>query len=383
VRVSWRRAGVLVGLAAVAALAVALFAVLREPEPSYEPAPALEHPVPDGRVAALLAVGDTGRYHPWRPWHEGQRSVARGMVAEDRRAPVDALVLLGDNFYPDGLLSHELVTRIRANLVRPYCRFADLSGPRSPEVADGCRLPPEERRPVPILAVFGNHDYNTPESPGLQRDEIPKFLPNWSLPPGAADVVEIAEGLSLVRVDSKLANDPAGAAELRAALERAAGPFRVVSLHLPVAVPKAHLRKRYAAEVTRIREALAGAGQPPQLVLSGHEHNLQAILLDLGGPALHVIAGGGSNSRRVVPPAPVFEGRVFAMPATGFARVDLLGRGAEQGLLVSLFSMPRWPWVFWREPRLVSQWWVERGGEARRVYPPNSPSSASASDSTG
>jgi hypothetical protein len=383
VRVSWRRAGVLVGLAAVAALAVALLAALREPEPTYAPAPALEHPVPEARVAALLAVGDTGRYHPWRPWHEGQRSVARGMVAEDRRAPVDALVLLGDNFYPDGLLARELVTRIRANLVKPYCRFADLSGPRSTEVAEACELPAEERRPVPILAVLGNHDHNAPESPRLQRDEIPEFLPNWSLPAGAADVVEIAEGLSLVRVDAQLANHPDGAAELRAALERAAGPFRVVALHLPIAIPEAHLRKRYVAEVSRIREALAGARNPPQLVLAGHEHNLQAILLDLGGPALHVIAGGGSNARRVVPPAPVFEGRVFAMPATGFARVDLLGQGAEQGLLVSLFHMPRWPWVFWREPQLVSGWWVEASGEARRVYPPNNPSSASASDSTG
>ena len=305
------------------------------------------------------------------------------MVAEDRRAPVDALVLLGDNFYPDGLHAHELVTRIRANLVRPYCRFAELAGPRSAEVADACALPETERRPVPILAVLGNHDYNSDASPGLQRDAIPGFLSNWSLTPGAANVVELAEGLSLVQVDAKLANYPAGAAELSAALDRAAGPFRVVALHLPVAVPEAHLRKRYAAEVTRIREVLAAARHPAQLILSGHEHNLQAILFDLGGPALHVIAGGGSTARRVVPPAPVFEGRVFAMPATGFARVDLLGRGAEQGLLVSLFHMPRFPIVFWRAPRLVSQWWVERSGEARRVYPPNNPSSASASDSTG
>ena len=43
----WRRAGVFVGLAAVAALAVALLAVLREPEPTYAPAPGLEHPVPE------------------------------------------------------------------------------------------------------------------------------------------------------------------------------------------------------------------------------------------------------------------------------------------------------------------------------------------------
>ena len=380
---SWRRAGVLVGVAAVTALGFALAAAVHEPEPIYAPAPALEHAVPEARAAALLAVGDTGRYHPWRPWHEGQRSVARGLVAEDRRAPVDALVLLGDNFYPDGLLARELVTRIGANLVRPYCRFADLSGPRSGEVADACALPPEERRPIPILAVLGNHDYGAAESPELQRAEIPKFLPNWSLLPGAADVVEIAPGLSLVRVDSRLASEPAGAEQVRAALERAAGPFRVVAIHVPIAIPEGRRRRRYVANSALVREVLAEFPQPVQLVLSGHEHNLQAILLDLGRPALHVIAGGGSNARPVVHPKPVFQGRVFAMPATGFARVDFLGRGSEQGLLVSLFNMPRHPFVFWREPRLVSQWWVERSGEAHRVYPPNSPSSASTSDSTG
>ena len=58
------------------------------------------------------------------------------------------------------------------------------------------------------------------------------------------------------------------------------------------------------------------------------------------------------------------------MPTTGFARIDLMGRREEQGLLVSIFSMPRYPIHFWREPRLVSQWWVRRNGEAERLYPP-------------
>ena len=40
---------------------------------------------------------------------QSARSVARGLVAEDRRAPVDALVLLGDNFYPYGLQRFELL----------------------------------------------------------------------------------------------------------------------------------------------------------------------------------------------------------------------------------------------------------------------------------
>ena len=237
---------------------------------------------------------------------------------------------------------------------------------------------------IPYAVCIGNHDYNSDESPDLQRDEIPKFLSNWSIAPGVADVVEIATGLSVIRVDSKHAQDAAGAAEVRAAIERAKGPFRVLALHVPIALPEGpRPPRRFVADITALRDVVANTREPVQLVMSGHEHNLQAILLDLGRPSLHVIAGGGSNARRVVPPAPVFRGRKFAMPATGFARVDLLGHGAEQGLLVSIFNMPRHPFVFWRPPRLVSQWWVEASGEARRVYPPNNPASASDSDSTG
>jgi len=132
---------------------------------------------------SFLAVGDTGKRHRIvARLSEGQIAVADAMALEDRHHPVDALVLLGDNFYMRGLESHELVPRLRENLVLPYCRFLDLSGPRSPEVSSSCHVPESGRHVIPIHAVLGNHDLAAEESPRLQREVVPEFVVNWSMP---------------------------------------------------------------------------------------------------------------------------------------------------------------------------------------------------------
>src|SRR5215472_2002649 len=102
-------------------------------------------PLPGHARASLLAVGDTGTPPQFASrLTSTQIAVARGMEAEDRRAPVHALVLLGDNFYYKGLQESELLLRVRENVVRPYCRFLALTAPRSEEVASACGTPGQE-----------------------------------------------------------------------------------------------------------------------------------------------------------------------------------------------------------------------------------------------
>jgi hypothetical protein len=316
-----------------------------------------------GRIS-LLATGDTGTRHAL-PWlRAGQRSVARGMAAEDRRRAVDAIVLLGDLFYPRGLTRETLVERVRENLVRPYCRFADLSGPRSREVAGACDEPEPRRHPVPIFAVPGNHDYKSPQGPELERRAIPEFLPNWRMHDGIAATVELGSGLSLVLVDTPALSRSGDFAALRAALRRARGPWRIVAAHLPAAPGDAAADAEWRSPLPPLAHfSLPEA--PVQLYLAGHRHNLQVIEGRPPGPALHVIAGSGGNAR---PVRSAYADRRFAREQTGFARVDLLGRGADQRLTVSLFTMPRHPIVFWAEPRLVSRWSVDRAGGVRREH---------------
>jgi len=351
---------------ATAAAAAALAWAGRAPTPVSVPGPQAQEPLPAERVFSFFALGDTGENLPWRSLFEGQRSVARALARVDRANPVDALVLLGDNFYAEGLEAHELVERVRVNLVRPYCRFADLSGPRSPEVSSACGLPAADRNTVPILAVLGNHDWNSAESPGLQRDAVPQFLPNWSVTRDAADVVALAPGLSLVRVDSQIILREHSTEPVRRVLAQAPGPWRILAIHDPIAAvePPPTAQWNFAAE---LRRAIAETGVEVQLVLSGHRHNLQVVKLPPPNLGLQVISGGGSGRRPFRDPP--FVDRVFGVETTGFVRVDLLRDATREGLLVSLYTAPAWPLLVWERPRRVARWWVERGGAARQVAP--------------
>src|SRR3990172_6165237 len=107
------------------------------------------------------------------------------MAAEDRSAPVDGLLLLGDNFYPDGLSERELEDRLRENVVGPYCRFVALTPRGEASLRATCPEPAALRHPVPIYAVLGNEDYDLRESPALQRERIPEYVPNWRMPRGS------------------------------------------------------------------------------------------------------------------------------------------------------------------------------------------------------
>ncbi|MEZ4293172.1 MAG: hypothetical protein R3E53_22590, partial [Myxococcota bacterium] len=60
-------------------------------------------------AASLLAVGDTGSPHGALPFFfDGQFAVGAALQRAHAASPVDALVLLGDNFYPDGLRADAL-----------------------------------------------------------------------------------------------------------------------------------------------------------------------------------------------------------------------------------------------------------------------------------
>src|SRR4029450_5193129 len=86
---------------------------------------AIEHPDPPGRIRlSFFALGDTGVVPTAIARSlQTQMRVAWVLEAEQRRRPADALVLLGDNFYPDGLREVELAARIRENGGGPECGF--------------------------------------------------------------------------------------------------------------------------------------------------------------------------------------------------------------------------------------------------------------------
>jgi hypothetical protein len=124
---------------------------------------------------------------------------------------------------------------------------------------------------------------------------------------------------------------------LTRALRSTRGPWRILAGHHPLRLDWNGPRVRGSAE--RLRHAITESGVPVQLVLSGHEHNLQVIDLEEPGLGLQVIAGSGSRHRAVRGDV---AGRLTADDALGFARVDLLD-APEPRLAVTLYELASWP----------------------------------------
>lgn len=335
--------------AAVASLALA---ACRPPE--------VAQPDPPGRIRlSFFALGDVGTLpSAIAPSLQTQMRVASVLTAEHRRRPADALLLLGDNFYPDGLSERELAHRVRENVVRPYCAFLGLDGPAWPTVSDACE--PERRgaRPIPLYAVLGNHDLTLPESPKLQREAVPRFVPNWHVPSEAVEGIELADGdlvpsASLVLYDPHTLADEGDVASLDRALRAARGPWRILAGHYPI---------NASHPGPWIRNALDAIDVPVHLHLSGHEHNLQVGVPAAGDPYLHIVAGSGSSQRDVRNPV---EGARFALVEPGFARVDLVGDGDAARLVVTLVALPVSNLAFWKAPRVVQRWSVGLAGDVR------------------
>lgn len=316
----------------------------------------------DGARYSILALGDTGRKEFLAPLLGGQISVANAMVAEAEESPVDALVFLGDNFYWNGLDRENMVSRIQENLVRPYCYFLRLEGPRSNEVEEVCGVLQADRSPIPLFAVLGNHDFHLPESPMLEREVVPEFLPDWHVGSGLTEVIELTEGVSLIlfQSDVDLFDRKSIRREIKRAVLEAEGPWRILASHRPIATNDIG-RKVLGGFPGYVLEGIQAAGLPVQLVLAGHHHSLQVFETLEPIQALHVGAGSGSHA---TPPLAQDHPDVrFSRMVLGFARVDLVGKGEDEQLVVTLTETGGWPILSaLSPPRRVARFAVDLDG---------------------
>lgn len=322
------------------------------------PAPA----PPEDTALSLLAVGDTGEPPSEPEYTDPMRRVAGALAAEDARSPVDGLVLLGDNFYPDGLHSAELERRLRENVVGPYCRFIALTPRGAGSLGAACPAS-EALNPVPLYVVLGNHDYGAEGSPALQREVVPGYVATWRMPRGPVEVHELPGGVSLVLLDSNPAAFEGAAQEIEAALAGARGPWRIVAAHHPMLPAD---EKHDAAYERSMRGILERAGARVQLFLSGHEHNLQLLSGEPPAPALLVVAGGGSGVRSLPKDERLERGRLYGAASLGFARVDLRA-GPTAALVVTLVEVSESPWP--RRARRAARYEVSLDGAVRALPP--------------
>ena len=323
-------------------------------------------PVKNPRYS-IIAVGDTGRTHRFAQILGGQIAVSEAMTSEARESPIDALIFLGDNFYWDGLDQENLVPRVRQNLVAPYCYFLRLDGPRSSEVEEACRVPERDRAPVPVFAVLGNHDLILPQSPELEREAVPLFVPDWQMSSGLTRVFELGNGISLILFESEVAIDdqPRIHRSIEKAIHEAQGPWRILAMHRPISTNDRG-EKILRGYPGWVRSGIESADLPVQLVLTGHHHSLQVFETRAPFPALHV--GAGSGSKASGPLAQNHPDVRFSRMSLGFARIDLIGNGDEERLSVTLTETNDYPILSPLDPpRRVARFEVDRQG---RVFNP-------------
>ena len=308
---------------------------------------------------SFLALGDTGRQPKEGRPPGGQLAVGLAMADEDRRAPVDRLIFLGDNFYPHGVPGDALEERVRLNLAEPYCRFVRFAPAASEAVRGTCTAPESERHPVGFFAVLGNHDYHLPESPAFEAERVPELIESWQVVGVPVERIDLPQGVSLVFYDSELLRRSSHAGELArltAAVREAPGPFVIAATHRPL--DGAHRSRA-------IERALVDSGVRLHLHLAGHLHDLRVATPPAPLPALQVVSGAGggfeSNAREL-------PYQTFIAKRLGFARVDLDGAGAGRRLRVRMFAVSP-EGASAPSAELVSAWSVTVDGAVRDETP--------------
>lgn len=207
-------------------------------------------PEPDLHLAVAGDVGDSG---------SRLTATADAMAAAGEADPYDALLLLGDNVYPDG---------DPAKL--PDTVFA----PFRPVLDQGTEL----------LAILGNHDVRNGNGPG-QMAALGMPGRWWSKELAGGEVL-------LVGLDSNLVDDPDQRAWLDATLGASQARWKIVALHYPP------YSAGYQGSSLNVREAFSPlfAEHGVQLVLSGHDHDYQRSIPIDG--VTYVVSGAASGTRR-------------------------------------------------------------------------------------
>lgn len=264
---------------------------------------------PRGAVLRLAVTGDTGK---------GTEAVAAGIAALHRTAPVDAILLAGDTFYPCGVTSEH---DPRWSLVAPLTRIG-----------------------VPLLPVLGNHDFCGKSDPDAQI-RATGVVDHWRFPARQYIVRSpFADFLFLDTTPLVKGKANGVAPAIREAFSKSSVPWRIVVGHHPVISSGYHgyfPRK----EVSRMRELIPLLREMKvDAFLAGHDHHQELIR----GRMMHLISGAGSSP---IPPIKLRVTTIFPpeirRERIGFAIVEI----AEKRIRVRFYGADGKPRSEWLEGR--------------------------------
>ncbi|MCT0207693.1 metallophosphoesterase [Synechococcus sp. CS-1332] len=257
------------------------------------------HGDPSADSLRFLATGDSGS------GNAHQRAVGQRMADAHRRAPVDLVLLAGDNIYPSGDLA-----LVESTFRRPYATLL--------------------RAGVPFHAVLGNHDIRTAN--GEPQIAFPPFgmKGRWyTLRRGPVQFF-----LLDTNVNARWQHQRPW---LQQALAASTAPWKVVVGHHPI-----HSSGFYGndpAAIARLTPLFRRYGV--QLYINGHDHHYERTR-PIDGTTYLTVGNGGAQLRAVLPNANTTR----ALSTYGFAEVsatpdrmrleawDSQGRRIDQAVLL-------------------------------------------------
>jgi tartrate-resistant acid phosphatase type 5 len=262
----------------------------------------------------LIVVGDAGATH----------SILRaGMLRVQKQHSIDAVLLVGDNFYP--------------------CGIHGLDDPQWTKVTQ--HFGPLH---IPIYAVFGNHDYGDPQlhegrlstcgptDPDAELEETERFK-DWHFPARSyelhsplvdivmMDTQPIASGFTEPFRGSATAS--ADVAFLKEELAQSTATWRIVVGHHTIFSSGVHGRTNDSLRTNmRALLPLLDASHGADLYICGHDHDLELIGDEAGARPWFLISGAGSALDEMRPRSSAEPPTIFPVPLNpflGFAVVDI------------------------------------------------------------
>jgi hypothetical protein len=207
-----------------------------------------DHKPPAGASYRFVAMGDWGAGSPF------QKEVAAQLISRYRQAPYEAVLLLGDNIYPDGNIKKH---------GKAY--FTDLYTPLI-------------EQSVQFIVALGNHDVLA----GHQADQLRFFnMPGYYYAVHKP-VVDI-----FVIDSNRFAKDEVQQRWLKNALQDSKAPWKVVMGHHPIYSSGDH---GLNSGLLKTLEPVLVKGKA-DLYLAGHDHEYERFQAMQG--VTHLVSGGG------------------------------------------------------------------------------------------
>jgi 3',5'-cyclic AMP phosphodiesterase CpdA len=235
-----------------------------------------------GGTLRIAVVGDVG---------DGASTVEAGIARVHVAAPLDAVIIPGDNFYPCSVTS---VTDARWSIITPLTTLG-----------------------VPLYPVLGNHDYCGKPDAQVQATGT---VPHWRMPARSYVVRnELADFAMLDTTPYARGRSRDAEADVRDAFTGSIATWRIAVGHHTIVSSGWHgyLPRTEHRRMARLLPVLRTS--KVDLYICGHDHHLELVA---GRPRM-LVSGAGSDP---IPPVALHPSTLYPADAKrqgGFAVVEL------------------------------------------------------------